>query len=308
MTNLALIGIGKWGQNYLHAADTLDKVEIKYICAHSQKTLKHLPNTYIKTTSIYDLLKDNQIDGFIIATPAVTHFTIAKQLLSFKKNFLIEKPLALTYKQALELQKIWQTQKTKVLVAHLYLYNPAYQEFKKLFNNMRKIKSIHFEGLCSPIRKDVSVIWDWGPHPISIFLDLIKKPIKKLNAFSPNKSLDTVKATLEFEDDIEALIDISWLGSHKVRRLIAVGDHTSLELDDTNINGQKVLLKKSNYPPQYPKYSFDFALTRELEEFIGAIKYNKQITSEINLGVDVVKILSGIEESVKSNGKSIFFR
>lgn len=311
MTTLALIGVGEWGKNYLRTAATLDNVEIKYICAQSQQTLDLLPDTYIKTLSIKDLLKNKQIDGFIIATPASTHFAIAKQLLTEGCNLLIEKPLATTYEQALELQKIWQIKKPKVLMGHLYLYNPAYQEFKKLFKHLKTAKSIHFEGLSSPIRRDVSVIWDWVPHPISILIDLVKQPISKVSAIGSAKNpksklYDTVKAFIQFSSGLKASIQTSWLGSSQVRKLIAQGKNETIKLDDTNVTNQKILFHKLNTLPQHPRYNLESALTQQLREFVAAIQEGKKITSDIDMGVKVVKVLSAIEQSVKNNGESIF--
>lgn len=309
MVTLALIGAGKWGQNFLHTVDSLDNCQIKYVCTQSQKTLNSLPNRYTKITSA-DKLLNYDIDGVIIASPASTHFEIAKKFLSKKFNLLIEKPLTTKYSQALKLQKIWQLKKPKVLVGHVYLYNPAYQEFKKLFKEIKTVASIRFEGIGSPIRKDVSVIWDWGPHPISIMIDLIQQPVSKVSAKGTKKSYsnlyDTVEALIEFKNGLRASIYISWLGKRKIRKLTVEGKDEKIELDDTNMTNRKVFLNKANTPPEYPKYKSGTALTEELKEFIEAIQGFKQIKSDINMGVEVVKIISAIEKSIENNGQITF--
>lgn len=310
MVILALIGAGKWGQNYLRSASQLNTCVIKYVCAQRQETLKLLPDRYIKTLSINDLAKKNDIDGFIIATPGSTHFEIAKYLLSLGRNLLIEKPLTADYNQALILQKIWQVKKPKVLVGHTYLYNPAYKIFKKFYKDVGAVKSINFEGLSSPERKDSSVIWDWGPHPISMLIDLIKQPIKKVRAQgliknSNTKLYDTVYATLQFMNGIKASIHISWQGSDKVRKLIVEGRDKKIEFDDTNTNQRKILIQIPNNQPWYPNYKSEPALNYELLEFAVAIQDSKKITSDINLGVEVTRILSAIEQSATSNSKLV---
>ncbi|MDO8573439.1 MAG: Gfo/Idh/MocA family oxidoreductase [Candidatus Daviesbacteria bacterium] len=290
MITLALIGIGKWGQNYLRTAATLKNVQIKYVCAQTQQTLNLLPHAYIKTLSVNDLLKYKDIEGFILATPASTHFVIAKKLLSLGNNLLVEKPFTTNYRQAFELRKIWQNKKPQVLIGHTYIYDPAYQSFKKALEDTKTINSMHFEGLSSHIRNDISVIWDWGPHPVSIFLDLIKQPVVEVTATGSiadpnNKLYDTTNALIRFANGIEASISISWLGSHKVRRLTIKRKNKKRELDYTKTTGS--------------------ALTEELVEFTQAIQGIKKITSNIDCGVSVVKILSAIEKSVKNNGRLI---
>lgn len=290
MTTLALIGVGIWGKNYLHVVDSLDNCVIKYVCAQSQKTLDSLPNKYIKMTSS-DKLLDLDIDGIIIASPASTHFEIAKKFLSQGCNLLIEKPLTTSYSQALELQHIWHIKKPKVLIGHIYLYNSAYQEFKKLFiRHIKTATSICFEGLSSPIRHDVSVIWDWGPHPVSLLLDLVKQPIIEVRATgsieNSNSNLyDTVSALILFANGIEASIHISWLGTHKVRKLTIETKSRTMELDYIKTTGS--------------------ALTGELIEFIEAIQNSKKIMSDISMGVEVVRILTAIEQSTMNGGQLV---
>lgn len=309
MVTLALIGLGKWGQNYLHTVTSLKNTKIKYICAQNQQTLNLFSDSYIKVISINQLLENKNIDGFIVATSAKTHFAIAKQLLTLGCNLLIEKPLSINYGEALELQRIWQIKKPQVVVGHTYLYNPAYKVFKKYFKDI-KVKSISFKGLSSPPRKDVSVIWDWGPHPISILIDLIKQPIVEVQAKgliknSSSNLCDTVKASIRFANGIKALIHISWFGSQRVRRLIAQGENEIVEFDDTNTTRQKIILHNTGQIQQYPTYPSHASLAKEVEEFTQAIQGRKKVISNLNMGVEVVKILSIIEQSVKNKGKPI---
>ena len=176
------------------------------------------------------------------------------------------------------------------MIGHTYLYDPAYQVFKKKIERIKTIKSILFEGLRSPIRHDVSVIWDWGPHPISLLLDLIKQPIIEIRASgsikNPNSNLyDTAKTLIRFANGIEASIHISWLGLRKVRKLTIERKSHKMELDYTKTTGS--------------------ALTEELIEFVVAIQGLKKITSDINFGVSVIEVLSAMEKSAQSGGRLV---
>lgn len=304
MTTLALIGVGKWGKNYLSTANNVSSCLIKYICAQTQQNLDTITGDYIKVTSLQDLLKYKDIDGIIIAAPTATHFSLAKQFLSNGFNLLIEKPLTTNYSEALKLYKIWKSKKSKVLVGHTFLYNPAFQKFKDIFDSIDNFKYISFEGLISPKRLDVSVIWDWGPHPISLLLSLVKYPLYQLKAHG---SFESVSAHLTFVNGIEAKIYISWFGEKKVRKLVAEGKEGKIQLDDTNTANQKITLYSNNSEIEYPHYNLESPLKIELNEFVQAIQGKKKITSDINIGVNVVKILSAIEKSVNNNGLLIKF-
>ncbi len=302
MINLALIGAGKWGKNYLNTASNAPDCAIKYVCAQTKRTLDSLPNNYIKVTSPKDLLKYKDIDGIIIASPSATHFSLTKLFLLNGFNLLIEKPLTTNYTEALELYKIWKSKKVKVLVGHIYLYNPAFQKFKEIFESKNNFKYITFEGLKSSVRKDSSVIWDWGPHPISIFLSLIKYPPLRIRAV---KNINKIEASLIFPKGFAAKLKISWFGDKKIRKLVAQGKSKKIQFDDTNTNNQKISVYSKKHQIQYPNYSFEPALKVELNEFVQALQNKKNIVSDINMGLNVVKILSAIEKSVDNGGELI---
>src|SRR3989338_5360362 len=107
MVTLALVGAGSWGKNYLRAAKQIEGVEIKYI-ATSRTDISEVPA---------------ELDGVIIASPAKTHYSLAKHFLELNQNMLIEKPFALSTMEANDLREIGKRSKSKVLVGHLQLYN-----------------------------------------------------------------------------------------------------------------------------------------------------------------------------------------
>ena len=85
---------------------------------------------HIKThLNIEEALKCNY-DGFIIATPASSHFSIAKIIINHKKHVLIEKPMTLSIKDAEELVVLAEKEKVNVMVGHVLLFHPALIKIK----------------------------------------------------------------------------------------------------------------------------------------------------------------------------------
>ena len=60
-------------------------------------------------------------DGYVIATPAKTHYEIAKKVINSKKPILIEKPLTLAIEEAEELFDL-ANQKVNAMVGHVLLF------------------------------------------------------------------------------------------------------------------------------------------------------------------------------------------
>lgn len=261
MINLALIGVGKWGKNYISTVSSIPDCQIKYQ----------------RTRDFADLLDKDDIDGVIIATPGATHFEISSQFLEKGFNLLIEKPLTTSLQEAEALLNIWTDQKPKVLVGITYLYHSAYQQLKSRLVEIGQIKSLEFQGLSSPIRDDIPALWDWGPHAVSLFLDLVKSPISKV---SGQGQRGQANLEIEFENGVKATAQMKWVHPEKVRKLKIVGSQKTLEIDFS---------QPVDEPP----------LTVELKEFISAIKKNTPISSTLEFGVEVTKVLSQAEQSVE---------
>ena len=93
--NICVVGAGYWGENHIRTLSQLNV--LKGIVELDLNILKNILNKYPGVnghSSIEDaLLKD--YDGFTIATPAKTHFEIAKTIINAQKHLLIEKPMAI---------------------------------------------------------------------------------------------------------------------------------------------------------------------------------------------------------------------
>ena len=278
MVTLALVGAGSWGKNYLRAAKEIDGVEIKYI-ATSRTDMRDVPPG---------------LDGVIIASPATTHYSLAKHFLELNQNILIEKPFALSVEEANDLREIWKRSTSKVLVGHLQLYNPAYRAAKALVASLGDVKKISFKGLVSPPRKDVSVLWDWGPHPASLFIDLIGEPITLVSADGNNEH---VTFALTYVSGATAEVEIGWTGEGKKRELTIEGGRGKITFDDTK-RDEKVAVEFLGLPASFPSYDHTPPLTVQLTEFVSAIRDGEKIYSGIETGVRVTELLARVKAEV----------
>ena len=91
-TKICVIGAGYWGKNHIKSLSKLNSlrgiVEIKSNVLDS--ILYKYPEIKIHSDIQNALLED--YDGFVIATPAKTHFGIAKTLIKKQKTFLLRSP------------------------------------------------------------------------------------------------------------------------------------------------------------------------------------------------------------------------
>src|SRR3989338_4457430 len=177
----AVIGAGRWGTNYIRTFAEIG-VEVKWICARSEETLKKASNaTKFKanaTTKYEDILNDAEVEAVAIVTPGSTHYRIAKDALKEGKHVIVEKPLALNSKEAQELVDIAREEGKILMVGHLHRFNTSIRQIRKdieagIFGRIRHINTTGTGN--GPVRSDMSALWDFGPHDISIAAYLLGK-------------------------------------------------------------------------------------------------------------------------------------
>jgi predicted dehydrogenase len=84
--NIGIIGVGRWGMNYLRTFNELEDCTVKWICATKETILKEAlkkvnTKTKIKITTNYkNILDDKEVDAVAIVSPGSTHYKIAKDL------------------------------------------------------------------------------------------------------------------------------------------------------------------------------------------------------------------------------------
>jgi predicted dehydrogenase len=104
VTRVALAGLGYWGPNLALNFD--DLAELAWLCDASPEALERFASRYPRartTTDFEDVLADDELDAVVVATPAVTHYELAKRALEAGKHVLVEKPPAMNAAEAEDL-------------------------------------------------------------------------------------------------------------------------------------------------------------------------------------------------------------
>src|SRR5438477_3550572 len=94
--HIAVIGAGYWGVNHVRNFHELGA--LRMVCDTSQvsleRTAQRFPGTRVEND--YRMaFSDQNVRGVVIATPAETHYQIAKEAIEAGKDVLVEKPLTL---------------------------------------------------------------------------------------------------------------------------------------------------------------------------------------------------------------------
>ena len=180
-TVLAQLGCGYWGPNLLRNFSSLTNCRVKYVVDSSPERRAFVEANFPRTTAVdsYDaVLADPEVSGVLIATPAGTHFRLAKQALLAGKNVFVEKPLATKVAEVDELDQLAAERSLLVMAGHTFLYNEAVRYVKRLLDagELGQVRYIYSQRLnLGRIRPDIDALWNFAPHDISIIQVLARR-------------------------------------------------------------------------------------------------------------------------------------
>src|SRR5262249_43761270 len=87
VTQIGLVGLGYWGPNLARNFDEL--AELRWLCDAAPDARERYATRYPQTRltgDLEDLLEDPELDAVVVATPAVTHYELAKRALEAGKH------------------------------------------------------------------------------------------------------------------------------------------------------------------------------------------------------------------------------
>ena len=307
--NICVIGAGYWGNNHIRTLSKLNS--LSGVVEIDEKKLKPILIKYPNVQgykSIEDALLE-EYDGFTIATPAKTHFEIAKTIIKSGKNLLIEKPLTLSIEEAEELVYLTEENNVNAMVGHVLLFHPAIIKIKKMIENgdIGNLQYIYSNRLnLGKVRTEENVFWSLAPHDLAIFQYFTNSMPTNIQAkgstFLQKGIPDSTLTQLEYKNGVKGHIFVSWLHPFKEHRLVVIGSEAMISFEDSlDDKPLKFYSKKFdlNYgvpekvdgPVELIPYEKRMPLEIELEYFLNHLMGKKPKISNIYHGLQVVRIL-----------------
>ncbi|MGB2226245.1 MAG: Gfo/Idh/MocA family protein [Polaribacter sp.] len=102
----------------------------------------------------------DRIQVISVLTPNFLHFPMAKRLLESGFHVICEKPMTMTYAEALELQEIQQKNTSLFALTHTYTGYPMVRQMKKMIaegviGDIQKVDAQYYQGWINPIIHDL---------------------------------------------------------------------------------------------------------------------------------------------------------
>jgi predicted dehydrogenase len=325
---VAVVGFGYWGPNLVRNLHELECTDVVAVCDLRSDRLaavgKRFPNVRLSDT--FDaVLASDDVDAVAIATPVSTHFALASAALAAGKHVLVEKPLASSASEAVELIRLAKERGLVLMPGHTFLYSPPVVAIHDLIVSgaLGELYFISTSRVNLGLHQaDVSVAWDLGPHDISILRYWLGETPTHVSALSRGFVIpsipDVAFVDLEFPSKTIAHVELSWLAPSKLRRTTVVGSEKMVVYDDTSnepvrIFDSGVMLKEPESFGEYrltyrtgeiisPRVDAVEPLALEFEDFCRAINDGSPPRSSALLGLEVVRVIEAVDESLAGGG------
>ena len=310
MTQVIVVGSGHWGKNLVRNFYELGS--LAGVVEVSPELQRCVQSQYPDVPLFIDFAEAlaTDVSALVLATPALTHYSLALAALKAGKDVFVEKPMTLRAQDARELVTYAETHDQILMVGHLLLYQPAIVWMRNYLNSGEagQVRHIATHRLnLGKVRTTENVWWSLAPHDISIILDLLGNPkIEQVKAsgharLQPDIA-DEVHVDLTFESGQTAHLHCSWQWPLKQRGLVAIADNQMLVYDEIQqivtvhtkqINTELAAVDKGTTV-------IDIAdaqpLKLECQHFLDCLKSRHSPHSDGWNGVAVVNILESVQE------------
>jgi len=318
---LGIVGTGGWGKNHVRVFAELLGIERITACDMDPERRAAIARQHPGITTV-ERIDAGDVDAVVIATPAPTHAPLVMEALAAGLDVLVEKPMALTPKDAQQLVESAETQHRILMVDHLLEYHPAVTALKGLVERGELGELLHSTSdrlNLGVVRSAENVWWSLAPHDISVMLYLFDEMPTRVSAHGAallqDSIEDVVTAVFQFPSGRMAQIRSSWLDPIKTRRVTVVGSEAMAVLDETAeerlvVHDKKAVTDSGRWTVHrgeaQPVVLDDIEPLRAMAEaFLDSIESRIPPRSDGMDGLRVVRVLDAAQRSIDAGGTPV---
>ena len=242
---VAVFGAGAFGRNHARVLSQMPGVELAAVADLDFEKARDLANEYGTTavTALDEL--QAPIHAAIVATPTVTHETVAEGLLGRGVDVLVEKPIADSVEAGTRLTRLAEENGLILQVGHLERFNPAVARLGEVVT-VPLFFEVHRLSVFTPRSLDVDVVLDLMIHDLDIVLEMTGEWPAEVRAagisvLSPK--VDIANVRLAFPSGCVANLTASRVSTEQVRklRLFQPGEYLTVDYKRQDLSRMRIL-------------------------------------------------------------------
>jgi UDP-N-acetylglucosamine 3-dehydrogenase len=238
---IGLAGLGSMGRNHLRILSGRSDVRLVAIADPVPEALA-AANIGPATQPFGEplaMIAEGDLDAVVIAAPTTAHLPLALAAIERGVAVLIEKPLAATVDEAMQIAAAGRRHGVPVQVGHVERFNPAVLELGRLIESgwLSAIYAIasRWAGPFPARIRDVGVTVDLATHDVDIISWIAGERPSRVYAETAQRihadHEDLLFGLLHFPSGTTGMLDVNWLTPVKRRQLVVVGEEGMFELD-----------------------------------------------------------------------------
>ena len=326
--SVGLVGLGYWGPNLQRVFSELPGARVDWICDLDPERLSRFSRRTPEartTTNVDHLLDDPSLDAILVATPVYTHADLALRSLAAGKHTYVEKPLASSSADADELLRFADQSGLVLMCGHTFTYSPPVRAVKEILDRGELGRPYFITSSRVNLglhQRDVSVLWDLGPHDFSILRYWLGEMPESVTAIGRDSVVagipDVAFVTLRYPSGLLVNLEMSWLAPSKLRRTVVVGSDKMVVYEDSSSEPVRVFDHGVVYrdPETFGEYHLSYRtgeivsprvsneepLAIQARDFLAATRAGRAPEGHAELCRDVVQLIEAAETSLAGDG------
>jgi predicted dehydrogenase len=249
-----------------------------------------------------------EIDCAVVATPTITHFEIAQQLLNAGCDVMVEKPITTTAEQARWLIDLAAKHNRIVQVGHVERYNPAITAIAEQVRNTRFFVSERISAF-SNRSVDIDVLLDLLIHDLNLVLSLIGGEAVDIRAIGVpviTDKVDIANVRLELSNGAVANLTASRVSQKPVReqRFFGTDFYYSVDTKAKEVKGYR-MLPGGKIEPATVVIEDKEPLRAELESFLQCVRDRSRPIVSAEDGLAAVELAKLVGEKIDESLRRI---
>ncbi len=322
---VAILGLGRWGVHWLRNFLQNPGAEVVAVCDPYEPNLDRaatqfdLPASVLRTTDWREAIAHPGVSAVVVVTPATTHAEVVAAALDCQRHVLVEKPLTLTVASAQALCEQAQKVQRLLMVDHNYLFHTAVMRGAGAMESLGNLRyGYGTRSHLGPVRSDVDVMWDLAIHDVAIFNHWLGATPVAVTAqgqsWLQSGLADVVWATLLYENGFEVRLHWAWNNCDKQRRACVVGDRGTMVFDE--LAAERLVIQRGQLghgfaPEGLEREVLELGAGEPLamvcDHFLASVGSGEvSLRSSGWVGLDLVKVLVGLSESILKGGTRVY--
>jgi len=322
---IGVCGVGRIG--HLHAenvAKSIGKAELAAVA----DPIRSLARQVAKDFRVHayaepsEMIRKEKLDALIVATPTPTHVKVVETIAKARLPVLLEKPIALTMKDADRIVSIVNKTKIKFQLGFNRRWDPSYTKAEGMIargeiGRPLVVKTCARDPQPPPdeyIKQSGGIFVDECIHDFDVALWLMKHPVKQVWAtgstlvypqFSKYGDYDNAVAVLQFSNRSMGIIEGSRTSMYGYDlRTEVLGDQGQIRIDNWKGDSTRLWTKRGTLDDQYPWFMTRFAeaYKREIGGFCDYVAKGEMSPVSAEEGREALRVALSARESARSKG------